>query len=333
MAPTNPTPQPHDGGPNSANIVLLLLHMDSPIEQKIHAGFAQAVQERGYRLISGITPFDPRAEVKRLFGLHGDQIAGLAIQPYVPNRDLAELLLAKPVRNLPHIIVGHHFEDIAINSCVIDNYGGVFEATQRLLAAGRRTPAFIGEIIPSSTEHERYLGFADACLQYGAHVPRSHIIRHYSEDFLTETFREMFREPQNAVRPDAIICMHDQAGALILRVLKKLGIEVPGQIAVMSYGDDIGVAEKCDPPLSTVYHPAWELGYISGQLLINQVEGILPAKPLTYTLPVKMHLRSSCGTCSPAEADAGLLPVPFSNYVGQFMDLETELQLRRRERG
>ena len=310
-------------------VLLLLYRLDSPIEHQILDGFSTAVTGRGYQLISGVSPFDPRAEVTRLIALHGKRIAGLAIQPYVPNKELAELLLTNPVRNLPHMIIGHHYEDILFNACVADNYGGMYEATRHLIRCGRRAPVFIGEIIPSSTEHERYLGFSDACLDEGIKVPKAHVIRHFNESHLIKNLCTLF-DANGEGLPDAIVCMHDDLGAKVLKALKGMNVDVPGQVAVISYGDDIGIADKCQPPLSSVHHPAMDLGTTAGHLLLNLIENRQPNTPATYCVPVTMSIRESCGT-QPGQLPGGQHSwnVPFSNFVGRYMTPQLAAQAQR----
>ncbi|HYF54730.1 MAG TPA: substrate-binding domain-containing protein, partial [Salinarimonas sp.] len=196
----------------AGDVVLCLLEqgIDHPIEARILSGLEEAIRERGYRMVSGVVPIDPRMETLRLVQSLGASLAGLAIQPYRPNKELAELLLNPPVRSIPHILIGHYYDNLSINSCVIDNYGGMYAVTNLLLRHGRRRPAFIGEISLSSTEHERHMGFCMACLHAGVRVPPSHFIDLYHEADLRARLGEMFSSHEP---PDALVCLHDALAA------------------------------------------------------------------------------------------------------------------------
>jgi len=301
-------------------LCLLCFGKDHAIEAKISEGLSSAVIERGYHPINGVVPIDPRSEVKRLIDMFGDKIAGIAIQPYRPNRELAELLLTTPVKNIPHIIIGHYYYHLQINACVVDNYGGMYAATKHLINCGRKQFAFLGEISLSSTEHERFLGFSDACLHNGIRVNPEFIINKYFETDLRNSLKAIFssKEP-----PDALVCLYDGLATRVLRVLKDLKISIPEQAAVISFGDDEDVAEKCDPPLSTAHHPAKEMGAVAAHQLINQIEGKISATPSVFVLPVGLHIRESSGTLSDLLLNGKeFWKVPFSDFSGVKITLE-----------
>lgn len=296
------------------SILCLLYRKDSPIEAKILDGLTRTVASSGYTPVPGIVPFDPRSEVRRLIEKYGTDVAGIAIQPYLPNRELAELLLTPPVRDLPHIIIGHYFKDLKFNACVADNYGGMYAATEYLIRCGRRRLSFLGEIIPSSTEHERYLGFIHACLFNGIQVPREWIIYPGQQSDLYQHLKSQFGAPDH---PDALVCMDDHLASRVLKILGELGIGVPRQVAVISFGDDPEIAEQCTPQLSSAYHPARELGVAAAELLIKRIEAKVAESPEIFVLPVGMHIRESSGVEPQALPNGKTFwRVPYSNHIG-----------------
>ena len=305
-------------------ILNLMYRRDQPIEIKISKGFSDAATCRGYSVMNGLVPFDPREEVRRLVANLGDRVCAIAIQPYRPNRELAELLLTPPIHNLPHILIGHYFKDIRINACVIDNYGGMYAMTEHLIRTGRRHPCFLGEINAGSTEDERFLGFCFACLHNGIQVPPAFATNNNLARELDTIVRSLLAlDPP----PDALVCTGDVLAREVMEIVSKLGIRIPEDCAVTSFGDDVDIAEFCKPPLSTVYHPAREMGAVAAHQLINQIEGKIPSKPSTFVLPVSLHLRKSCGSLIEKTTDErDLKEVPFSGYVGVrtvLEDLET----------
>lgn len=305
----------------NARVILCLLEgsPDHPIEGSILQGLSKAVEERGYQMVSGVIPIDPRHESRRLIQMVGNRLAGVALQPYRPNRELAELLLTPPLRTVPHILIGHYFDHLLINSCVVDNFGGMYAATRLLLRAGRRRLAFVGEISLSSTEHERYLGFCQACVHEGHQVPPEHFIDLFHEDDLRRSLSTLFagQDP-----PDGFVCLYDGVAGKVLKVLAEIGIHVPHQAAVISFGDDLDIGAQTNPPLSAAHHPAEEMGAAAAHLLINTIEARIPSAPAVYVLPVSMRRRVSCGTRTHLQTEPGLEQVPWSRYVGVRMTLD-----------
>ncbi|MCX7020103.1 MAG: substrate-binding domain-containing protein [bacterium] len=296
-------------------LCLLDAGLDRPIERRIYEGLEGALRARGYKPHFGVIPIDPRAEVNRLLDTLGSSVAAIAIQPVRPNRELAETLLTAPVKNIPHIIIGHYYDDLMINACVVDNFGGMYAATEHLILAGRQRLAYVGEVSLSSTENERFQGFCMACLQHGIRVPHEFIVPSYFESDLRVRMRSLFSDPEP---PDGIVCLFDTAGMRVLKVLKQLDIGVPDRVAVISMGDDEDLAETlCDPPLSTAYHPAVEMGKAAATRLADLIEARIPQTPSIMVVPVAMHIRASSGSpphLLPNGKD--FWPVPLSGYVG-----------------
>lgn len=302
--------------PATAKTILTLLSLgnDHPIEAKISAGLNSAVRQRGYEPVTGVVPIDPRAEVRRLVADYGERLAGIALQPFRPNRELAELLLTPPVKSIPHIIIGHYFYHMLVNACVIDNFGGMYAVAEHLIRLGRRRLAYLGEVSLSSTEHERFQGFVQACLHHGIQVPPHFVVNKYFDTDLREIIHRLFASDD---RPDGLVCLFDGMAARVLRILRELGIDVPREVSVMSFGDDEDIAEHCEPQLSTAQHPAYAMGAVAGHQLINQIEGVLPNRPHLYVLPVSMQVRASCGS-QPENLPQGSThwDIPFSGYAG-----------------
>lgn len=293
---------------------LLSFGNDHAIEAKISEGLNTAVAERGYSPLNGVIPIDPRTEVRRLVKNLGDKIAGIAIQPFRPNLELAELLLTPPVRDIPHIMIGHYFSNLQLSSCVIDNYGGMYAITEHLVKLGRRRFAFFGEVSLSSTEHERFQGFAEACLHNGIQVKPDRIIKSYVEQDLRNMIKGMLDSEEP---PDALVCLFDGLASSVLKILNDFGVQVPEKVAVVSFGDDEDIADKCIPSLSTAYHPAFEMGAVAAHQLINQIEGKIPPTSSIFVLPVRVHVRESCGaTLSAYLKGEKFWDVPFSGYIG-----------------
>ena len=57
-----------------------------------------------------------------------------------------------------------------------------------------------------------------------------------------------------------------------MKALKEKGIRIPEEIAVMGY-DGIQLGEYLDPPLTTIYHSAEEMGRVAMELLLKIMTG------------------------------------------------------------
>lgn len=148
-------------------------------------------------------------------------------------------------------------------SVAIDDRGAAREVTRRLLAMGHRHIAFLTGAGGRSTTTRRLAGFQDAM---GA-VPDANasvIEGDYS-------FRSGFEAGQDllvgADAPTAVFASNDEMAAGILVAAHKLGLEMPAQLSVFGFDDDV-IASAVWPPLSTVRQPVHDMGSTAISLLV-----------------------------------------------------------------
>ena len=80
------------------------------------------------------------------------------------------------------------------------------------------------------------------------------------------------------------------AGAL--RVLESLGRRVPDDVAIVGY-DDLGVAERTTPALTTIRQPIVEMLERATRLLLEQMDGIAPTGSMRVIIPPVLVRRES----------------------------------------
>jgi LacI family transcriptional regulator len=93
--------------------------------------------------------------------------------------------------------------------------------------------------------------------------------------------------------PRAILCANDLAALGALHRLARRGVDVPGEVAVTGF-DDIPVARRLRPGLTTVRQPIKELGATAFELLESLVRHG-PPEPRDVVLPTRLIRRESCG--------------------------------------
>lgn len=90
---------------------------------------------------------------------------------------------------------------------------------------------------------------------------------------------------------EAVCAASDIVAIGVLRILREAGMNVPGDVAVVSF-DDIPSASWVDPALTTIHQPLRDLGEQAVQLLIDRIHyPKLPRRELV--LPVELIRRQS----------------------------------------
>jgi DNA-binding LacI/PurR family transcriptional regulator len=95
-------------------------------------------------------------------------------------------------------------------------------------------------------------------------------------------------------RPTAIFAATDRIAIGLIHRLKQLGVQVPGDIAVVGF-DDIPTAEYCEVPLTTVSYAKYEMGRLAAQMLFERIEGKGPKIIEQVRLQPELAIRQSCG--------------------------------------
>ena len=90
-------------------------------------------------------------------------------------------------------------------------------------------------------------------------------------------------------RPSAVLCDDDVLAAGLLAAAHQLGVDVPGEVAVVGF-DDLDVARLTSPPLTTVRFDAEALGAAAFELLHARLQG---KRPRNRVLPSELVIRAS----------------------------------------
>lgn len=150
-----------------------------------------------------------------------------------------------------------------------DNRAGGRMATEHLLSQGRQRLAYVGDTWSGNFVDQRIQGFRDAHDAAGIEVDERLILRCENRwDDPPFTFKELDELLAKGLRFDGMFCEYDRMAGPALRSIRKAGLMVPGDVAVVGY-DDEESAKLMDPPLTTIRQPYEELGALAVSLAIQ----------------------------------------------------------------
>lgn len=152
----------------------------------------------------------------------------------------------------PIVLAGSSVRSDAVDSVTPDAYAAGRAVARHLLATGRRRPAVI---LPGDThwppEHDdRYAGFVAGLADAGIALPAHRVIA--AEAVTHGSGADAARELR-LDRPefDALYALGDTLALGALRALHAAGLSVPGDVAVVGFGD-IEQSAHSNPTLTTV---------------------------------------------------------------------------------
>lgn len=93
-------------------------------------------------------------------------------------------------------------------------------------------------------------------------------------------------------RPAGIFAAHDPLGREVLEACRRLGLQVPAEVAVLSASNDQYTCELVHPGISSVEIPWERVGFEAGRLLEHMLAGESPAEPVVVA-PTGIRTRGS----------------------------------------
>lgn len=206
-------------------------------------------------------------EKKNLQSLLASHVDGLvvSISHETDNSDHFSVLQQK---GIPLVFFDRICEDIEASHISTNNYEIAMQGTEHLIEQGCKRIAFVTGPVHLSNSKMRLKGYKDALAKHVLERQESYLIHSaYRSENVEEYTRFLINLPQ---RPDAIFAINDMAAVEMLYVLKKCGLRVPHDIAILGFNNDL-VGEFIEPSLSTIEHPAFEIGIAAAEVVINHI--------------------------------------------------------------
>jgi LacI family transcriptional regulator len=192
---------------------------------------------------------------------------------------------------VPFISVGR-YADERVHYVDVDNTGGARMAVEHLIRLGHRRIGTITGRLDMTHGQDRLAGYKDALQAHGLPIEEDLIAEgDYTESGGMTAMRQLIE-----ASPTAAFIASDTMAIGALRALRGAGLEVPKDVALVSF-DDIPISGAVQPPLTTVRQPIERLGAMAVDVLIGLLES-LPAAGSSaqkIILPTELAVRKSCG--------------------------------------
>ncbi|MFE2407296.1 LacI family DNA-binding transcriptional regulator [Kitasatospora sp. NPDC059408] len=215
--------------------------------------------------------------VRYLCGGHVDGV--LLVGPW-GDTALTRLLHAAKV---PVVSLGRPPEPGAVAFVDADNLVGARDAVRRLCASGRRSVATIAGPPDTAAGADRLTGYHQAMAAMAAMRPAVA----YGDFSSASGEHAMQRLLDQRPELNAVFAASDQMAAGALRTLRRRGLRVPEDVALIGF-DDAPLAARCRPGLTTVRQPVEELGSRAMELLLRH-----PERGESVVLPTRLVVRAS----------------------------------------
>ncbi|CDQ40810.1 MULTISPECIES: LacI family DNA-binding transcriptional regulator [Virgibacillus] len=154
-----------------------------------------------------------------------------------------------------------------LSSVTIKNRESARVATQYLKDAGCQRIAHICGPDFAVNTMERLKGYLDVVKEEKWFLSSYVVCGEYNYEMTISITKELL---VNHPEIDGIFAANDLMGISVLKAAEKLGIKVPGQLAVVGF-DGIAMAETATPSLTTIQQPIYQIGAQAAHLLLEHI--------------------------------------------------------------
>nr|WP_281169252.1 LacI family DNA-binding transcriptional regulator [Humibacter albus] len=276
-------------GHKSGLIGVTITNIANPYYAEMQGGIEEIAAKANRRIIVGNSNEDPDLERQLVADFIGRRVEGLIVVPADPTH--ADHLAPESLGGSPIVFASRSVPGLDVDTVLIDDLGGAYEATSRLLDEGHRQIAFLGTRTSVLTGQRRLQGYRNAHRDHNVPV-YEHLVRTGQQEAVGAE-RALTELLAHEIPPTAVFSANNRntVGAIraIARIRSTRTSETP---AIRLIGFDwFEFADLSPVPLSVVAHDPRELGRRTAQMLLDRIDGArggLAAE--TVELPVYLQL-------------------------------------------
>ena len=270
-------------------IVVLVPNLGNPFFSEILAGIETALSEADINMLVVDTRqahMKPQLVIEYLHATRADGI--IALDGSLPD---AILSVASSGTGAPPIIFACEWTPNGDFSSVrANNARGGELAIAHLTGLGHRTIGMIIGPEDNVLTHARSKGALKALAARGLAFNSLHL---FAGDFSIDSgARAAQAWLQVDQRPTAVFCQSDQMAFGFISELARHNVSVPNDVSVVGF-DDIAIARRFIPALTTLRQPRKKLGLCAAKMLINHIQTSSSPAIETTILEVELIVRDS----------------------------------------
>jgi LacI family transcriptional regulator len=243
------------------------------ISGRFFASMAKVIEDeaekQGYRVVYCSTENDAKKGGDLIRMLSQRQVDGYLITPTIGmEQDVKALYDAEK----PVVMLDSYYPELDIPHVLVDNYAGARLATSELVSKGFKRIAFVTIDLPLIQMQQREAGCRDILKEAGIRFNKQLLLKLPYDLPVENAINKMISFIQGPANPDAIFFATNYLGLAGLEAIKKTGLKIPSDIAVICF-DDEDLFRLYPPGISSVQQPVKEIAARAMQLLMDQLSG------------------------------------------------------------
>lgn len=263
--------------PNAKMIALILPDITNPFFAELAKSVEVSARKNGYSLVLANTDFSEENEAAQIRELMIRRLDGIIL---VPSGAQAREEHFLPRRyQIPLVLLDRKLEGITDIPGVYSNneYASVISC-EYLIRKGAQKIVFISGPLNVSTSIERFEGYKAVLSQHN--IPFSPTMCRHGNYTVESGYNAVLELERSGVVYNAILAANDLMALGALKAVQELGYKVPEDVQIVGF-DNIEFSQYCEPSLSTMQQPTYDMGSKAVELLmriINKAEPIQPER-------------------------------------------------------
>ena len=257
----------------SSHVVVLIPLLSNTVFVDLLEAVHRSLLPDGFQTLIGVTHYDPLEEEQLLNSYMAHRPAGLIVTGFDRTEASRRLIAASQV---PCVHVMETSTAEGVHSVGFSQAEAGHALTAHLLARGRRRIAFVATQLDPRVM-QRAEGYRRCLREAGLYDPKLELLTPGRSSLARggQLFEQVLKAHSDI---DAIFfCNDDLAQGGLLAALR-LGVAVPGRVAVAGF-NDLNGSDQMLPPLTTVHTPRTEIGEEAARMLLS----LMRREPVTQT--------------------------------------------------
>lgn len=234
-------------------------------------GIEEEASSYGYRIMVAQSNESYEREVKICKSFYENKVCGIIVSQ-AKDTNKYEHFQKLIDRGVPLVFYDRICTGVDASRVVVDDYMGAYMAVTHLIETGCKKIAYYGMSMKLEISKNRFNGYKDALLRHGLQLNENFIIYCDNRADAEAVTPELLGDEDH---PDAFFAINDDTAIGILYVAKRMGFSVPEDISICGFTNGYR-AIACDPMLTTVEQRGTMVGKEAANILIGQVEGVIP---------------------------------------------------------
>ncbi|WP_162343709.1 LacI family DNA-binding transcriptional regulator [Cyclobacterium salsum] len=276
----------------SKSIGVIVPKLNSPFQSSVLAGMEKIASQSGYNLVISQSMESLEKEISNTNIMYNSRVDGLLVSK-AGTTDNIEHFQSFFNKEIPVLFFDRVPENNHSTGVVINNTQAIYDATAHLIKEGcKRIIHAVGNL-QINVYADRLKGYKYALMDHGFVFNAENVI---SIELDEDSGERIVKKILNlSPRPDGLLVSNDTSAASCLMALKKRGIRVPQDIAIVGFNNDL-ISRMVEPNLSTINYPSYHMGEVAMKNLVNHLgdeQHEILQKTNTITLRSELIIRDS----------------------------------------